>query len=218
MAKIPLSTIKIVDIQENKEIEYEAENQPMKSTVGNCYFGPINAGGIAELKAKGTPVTSDKQYCALIARALGLSPGSVGVRGPGWNDAAARKRYKVFINGQEFNPPFTPKQVEKQQAVTEKATPAVPDTTETTPEQKHAENIGIIKEAIKKGMAKEVVIEKLTGKFGEEKANAMYDEATQVKQPEVIESMSQAFDIGEPQQAVKQSQSKPKEQPSTSFF
>lgn len=134
MAKIEESKITVVDTTDNSQVSYLATTTPYKANVGHYLFGGINYLGIVKMQKKehretmlnslGTLyhkikamketdkllVRNEKEWCALIKLAFGLTDEEVQNRGPRWDSAEDRAKFRVFINQTEYNPAFTEKQ------------------------------------------------------------------------------------------------------------
>jgi len=109
-----LTTVKVVNTTTGVETEYKATGEPKKGTLGNSYSGTINFKGLAKLQAKGFVINDNKDWCALLQRTFELTADELGSRGDKWDTKEDREMNRVFIDGSEFYPDFTPGQVVKQ--------------------------------------------------------------------------------------------------------
>ena len=113
MAKISLSNIRVVDVENNKEFSYQATTTPKAGTLGNSYFGTLSSRGIAKLQQAGFSVNNEKEWCDLLRATFKLNEEELGTRGEKWSSPEERTAHKVYINDIEFNPEFTPGQLKR---------------------------------------------------------------------------------------------------------
>ena len=113
MAKIELSTIRIVDVLTGNEFSYQATTTPKVGTLGNSYFGTLSSKGIAKLQEAGLVVNNEKDWCNLLRATFKLDEEDLGTRGEKWSSPDEREKHKVFINDIEFNPEFTSGQLKR---------------------------------------------------------------------------------------------------------
>ena len=141
MATKTINEIRVVDTQENTEVNYKAEGDTKKYTLGHSWSCTFGAKAIEKLQKAGFQVFSDKSCIAALVQVLNQYPGlNLTVedfgRGVSWSTPESRERYKVFKNGVEYVPEWTEKQIaaiEASQNVPAMTVPAMADTTPIVP-------------------------------------------------------------------------------------
>lgn len=122
MSKMEESTVRIENTETGEVVEYRATKTPYKNNVGHYLCGnELNHNGMAKLQAKGHNIRSDVDFRDAViatynAAGVGLTTEDFG-RTPNWDTPEQRAKFKVTVNGKDFNPDFTEAQLKKQQLV-----------------------------------------------------------------------------------------------------
>lgn len=115
-----LKQVEIVSTATGNSISYSAEGNPKRTNAGHSMFGEINALGLAwlepRLQAKGLPPVANNrgwvEFVRTMLRAIfgeEAPENGFGNRGEAWGTPAERALYKVFVDGEEYNPPYATK-------------------------------------------------------------------------------------------------------------